>query len=79
MARKIDGIVYKLTYTANWHDFVECSSLEDLFEYVAHEIVNGQMVSSVNKMCKDGKTPLVRVLTDKEFKKILKKYRNPMK
>ena len=26
MARKIEGTIYRLTYTANWHTFVECSS-----------------------------------------------------
>lgn len=73
MARRIEGTIYKLTYTATWHDYVECSNKEDLFKYVAQEIVNGHMiVTSVNEMCKDGSTPKVRVHTDKEFKRILK-------
>lgn len=74
MARKIEGTIYRLTYTANWHTFVECSSKEDLFRYIAEERANGQIITSVNEICKDGSTPKVKVYTDKEFKKILKQY-----
>lgn len=77
MARRIEGTIYRLTYTATWHDYVECSSKEDLFKYVAQEVVNGQIVTSVNEMCKDGSTPKVKVHTDKDFKRILKQYQNP--
>jgi len=77
MARRIEGTIYRLTYAATWHDYVECSSKEDLFKYVAQEVVNGQIVTSVNEMCKDGSTPKVRVHTDKEFNRILKQYQNP--
>lgn len=72
MAREIRGTIYRLTYTANWHSFVECSSEEDLFKYIAREIVGGQIISSVNKVCKDGSTPKVKVHTNKDFKRILK-------
>lgn len=78
MARRIEGTIYRLTYTATWHDYVECGSKEDLFKYVAQEVVNGQIVTSVNEMCKDGSTPKVKVHTDKEFKRILKQYYNPL-
>ena len=61
MARRIEGTIYRLTYTATWHSFVECSSKEDLFKYIAHEVINGQIVTSVNEMCKDGSTPKVKV------------------
>ena len=71
MAREIKGSIYKLTYTATWHSLVECSSKQDLFEYVAKEIVAGQFVTGVVEMCKDGSTPRIKVHTDKEFKKIL--------
>lgn len=71
MAREIKGSIYKLTYTATWHNLVECSSKQDLFEYVAKEIVAGQFVTGVVEMCKDGSTPRIKVHTDKEFKKIL--------
>ena len=76
MAREIKGSIYKLTYTAIWNNFVECSSKQDLFEYVADEIMAGQIVTSVVEMCKDGSTPRVRVHTDKEFQKILKERKN---
>lgn len=73
MAREIKGSIYKLTYTATWHNLIECSCKQDLFEYVADEIIAGQIVTSVVEMCKDGSTPRVKVHTDKEFQKILKK------
>ena len=80
MARRIEGTVYRLTYTATWHDFIECNSLEELFEYVAREeVINGRTVASVNEMCKDGSSPKIKVRTDKKFKQILKKYESPSK
>ena len=79
MARRIEGIIYRLTYTASWHGcvFVECSSKEDLFKYIAQETVNGYVITSVSEMCKDGSTPKVKVFANKEFKRILKRYQNP--
>ena len=79
MARKIEGVIYKITYELCWCKFVECSSKEDLFKYIAKEIVNGQVVTSVNEICKDGSTPKIKIYTDKDFKKILKQYQNPQK
>lgn len=73
MARKIEGTIYRLTYTATWHTLIECSSKEDLFKYVAQESVNGRIIASVTEMCADGSTPRVKVYTNKEFKQILKR------
>lgn len=75
MAKKIEGTIYKLTYTATWHKFVECSSKQDLFEYIAKEIVKGYGVATVTEIRKDGKTPRVKFLSDKDFKRILKHQR----
>ena len=66
-----------MAYAATWHDFVECSSEEDLFKYIAKEVSNGQIVTSVNEICKDGSTPKVKVFTNKDFKRFLKQYQNP--
>lgn len=74
MAKKIEGTIYKLTYTATWHEFVECSSKQDLFEYIAKEIVKGYGITAVNEIQKDGKTPRVKFLTDKDFKRALRCY-----
>lgn len=74
MARRIEGTIYRLTYTATWYDYIECSSKEDLFKFVAQKVIDGQIVTSVNEMCRDGSTPKVKVHTDKEFKQILKQY-----
>lgn len=72
MARRIEGTIFRLTYTATWNDYVECSSIEDLFKYIAQEYINGQIITSVNEVCKDGKTPKIKVFTDSNFKKILR-------
>lgn len=77
MARRIEGTIYRLTYDACFHAFVECSSEEDLFKCVAQEIVNGCVVTAVNEIRRDGSTPRVKVHTNKEFKRILKQYQNP--
>lgn len=73
MARQIEGTIYKLTYTATWHNFVECSSKEDLFKYIVQELADGRVVASVNEICSDGRTPKVAVYTDKHFKKLRKR------
>lgn len=73
MARRIEGTIFRLTYTATWNDYVECSSIEDLFKYIAQEYINGQIVTSVNEVCKDGKTPKIKVFTDSNFKKNIKR------
>lgn len=74
MAKKIEGTIYKLTYTATWHEFVECSSKQDLFEYIAKENAKGYGVTAVNEIQKDGKTPRVKFLTDEDFKRVLRRY-----
>lgn len=74
MAIRIVGTIYRLTHDATWHEFVECAGKEDLFRYIAQETVNGQIITSVNEICKDGSTPKVKFLTDKVFKQILKQY-----
>lgn len=72
MARRIEGTIFRLTYTATWHDYVECSSIEDLFKYIALEYINGQIITSVNEVRKDGRTPKIKVFTDSNFRKILR-------
>lgn len=74
MARKIKGTIYRLQYTASWYELLECSSKQDLFEYIAKQMLNsGIIVVGVNELCKDGSTPKVAVYTDKEYKEIYKK------
>ncbi len=70
MSKEIKGTIYKLTYTATWHEFVECSSKTELFEYVARQKLAGYGITSVVEICKDGRTPKVAVLSDKEYKQI---------
>lgn len=76
MVREIKGVIYRLTYALTSHSFIECSSEDELFRYIAQEVIDGQIITSVHKVCKDGSTPKVKVHTDKEFKKILKMYQN---
>lgn len=81
MSKEIKGTIYKLTYTATWHEFVECTNKTELFEYVARQNLEGHGVTSVVEICKDGSTPKVAVLSDKEYKQIynrLKKGKNAL-
>lgn len=73
MSKEIKGTIYKLTYTATWHEFIECSSKTDLFEYVACLKLAGYGITSVVEICKDGKTPKVAIFSDKEYKAIYKR------
>lgn len=70
MTKEIKGTIYKLTYTATWHEFVECISKTELFEYVARQNLAGYGITSVVEVCKDGRTPKVAVFSDKEYKQI---------
>lgn len=72
MYKEIKNALYRVNTT-----FVECSSLEELFNYVAKEwILKGYNVITVNRINQNGTTPKVKVLTDKAFKKLLLKHRN---
>lgn len=53
---------------------IECSSKQDLFEYIAKENAKGYGITAVNEIQKDGKTPRVKFLTDKDFKRVLRCY-----
>lgn len=56
--------------------FVEASSKEELFIFVADKVSKGAIINSVTEVRLDGSTPKVKVLSDKEFKKILKNILN---
>lgn len=72
MLQKIKNNLYKIKFHYGTSQFVECDNIEDLFFYIATELVpNGYVVSSVSEICVDGSTPKVKVFTDKRFKKIL--------
>lgn len=73
MSKEIKGTIYKLTYTATWHEFVECSSKTQLFEFVARQKLAGYGITSVVEICKDGRTPKVAIFSDKEYKAIYKR------
>lgn len=70
MARLIEGNLYKISYYGIKAEFVECNSLKELFVYAANKIRNGCHITSANEVLKDGRTPKVRLHTDKTFKKI---------
>lgn len=74
MARKITGVLYKLTYDGGgYRTFVECSSEADLYEHVAREILEGRCITAVNEMRKEtGSHPKVAIFTDPKFQKVLR-------
>lgn len=64
--------LYKVNQMYGSSYFVEASSKEELFVFVADKVSKGAIISSVTEVRLDGSTPKVKVLSDKEFKKILK-------
>ena len=71
MAREIKGTLYKIhSFTSS--RFVECESLNDLYRYIAAEYVLKGYPVSVAEVCADGTTPRVKVLSDRNFKRILR-------
>ena len=71
MTRIIEGNLYRISYEGKRTEYVECNGEKNLFVYAASQIRNGYMITSVNEILKDGRTPKVRLRTDRTFKKIL--------
>ena len=69
---KTKNTLYKVNQMYSPSYFVEASSKEELFIFVADKVSKGAIINSVTEVCLDGSTPKVQVLSDKEFKKILK-------
>lgn len=72
MARIIpkDSTIYRIQYSAMSHEFVECKSENDLFEYIAGQ--DNQVVTGVCEICLNGTTPRVAVKTNPVYQKMLK-------
>lgn len=69
---KTKNTLYKVNQMYSPSYFVEASSKEELFIFIADKVSKGAIINSVSEVCLDGSTPKVKVLSDKEFKKILK-------
>lgn len=75
MAREIKQTLYRVSfYGVNNRHFVECESLDDLYDYVAHKVALGDICVGVSEVCKDGSMPKVPVLSTKEYKKLVREY-----
>lgn len=72
MLREIKEGMFKINRLYGTPYYVEASSKEELFVFVADKVSKGAIISSVTEVRLDGSTPKVKVLSDKEFKKILK-------
>ena len=80
MAREIKQKLYRVSfYGVNNRHFVECESLDDLYDYVAHKVVLGDICVGVSEVCKDGSMPKVPVLSTKEYKKLIREYQDKQK
>lgn len=69
---KTKNTLYKVNQMYSPSYFVEASSKEELFIFIADKVLKGTIINSVTEVRSDGSTPKVKVLSDKEFKKILK-------
>lgn len=75
MARELgrDCELYLVQFSAMSYTFVECTSKQDLFMYLAKCTKEGHVVTGVNEISKySNRRPKVAVKTDPEYKKILK-------
>ena len=80
MAREIKQKLYRVSfYGVNNRHFVECESLDDLYDYVAQKVSGGDICVGVSEVCKDGSMPKVPVLSTKEYKKLIREYLNKQK
>ena len=69
---KKKNTLYKVNQMYSPSYFVEASSKEELFIFIADKVLKGAIINSVTEVRLDGTTPKVKVLSDKRFKKILK-------
>lgn len=69
---KTTNTLYKVNQMYGSPYFVEASSKEELFIFIADKVLKGAIINSITEVRLDGSTPKVKVLSDKEFKKILK-------
>ena len=52
MAREIKQKLYRVSfYGVNNRHFVECESLDDLYDYVAHKVALGDICVGVSEVC----------------------------
>ena len=80
MAKEIKQKLYRVSfYGVNNRHFVECESLDDLYDYVAHKVALGDICVGVSEVCKDGSMPKVPVLSAKEYKKRIREYLDKQK
>lgn len=59
--------------------FIECEDMKDLYREVAYCVTNGEYVISVVHILPDGTTPRVKVLSDKNYKRILREIQKEAK
>lgn len=72
MYRKITKTLYKVSKMRQRPEYVEASDKMDLYDAVSDMIIDGEVVSSVSEICADGTTPKVTVLSNPDFKMLLK-------
>lgn len=79
MIKKIENNLYKISYAYGATYFIEASTKQELFEYIAVEELKGFVVQTVNLINISGTTPRIAFRTDKEYKTILNKLREKNK
>lgn len=68
---KTKNTLYKVNQMYSPSYFVEASSKEELFIFIADKVLKGAIINSVTEVRSDGSTPKVKVLSDKEFNTML--------
>lgn len=77
MAREIKGQIFALKEQGGYVHFVECSSLQDLYNYVVEGwLQKGYLIANIKKINSDGSTPKVALYTNEDFKLVKAQHEN---
>lgn len=74
MIREIKNNLYRITiYGICTNTFIEAETKEELFKYISEQENKGNIITSINLIQPNGKTPKIAFKTDKEYKAIKNK------
>ena len=78
MAYEIKEMIFRLTDSTSTNVFVGCHGIVDLYNYIAHAALDGQVFSSVVEIRKDGTMHSVDVYSNDEYKQAFDKINTPI-
>jgi glutamine cyclotransferase len=73
MTREIKNNIYRVNYHTGGVYFIESETKQDLFKYLYEQENKGYIITGVNLIQPNGKTPKIAFRTDKDYKKLKNK------